>query len=149
MPTRAAPDVDADLRGHAAPRRADDRREAPGPAIPARAAQGHHRRRTALLHVGRGEPPRPRHRPPRRTYTHRTMCSVERALELTCAAPQVDDSPNPLNFSQTFQLIPDSGSYYVYVLNLPLFPMNAVRRYGVLTDGMGCRFNDIFRLNYS
>ncbi|KAA1477058.1 nuclear transport factor 2 [Dentipellis sp. KUC8613] len=35
----------------------------------------------------------------------------------------VDDSPNPLNFSQTFQLIPDSGSYYV--------------------------FNDIFRLNYS
>jgi len=34
----------------------------------------------------------------------------------------VDDSPNPLQFSQIFQLIPDGGSYYV--------------------------FNDIFRLNY-
>ncbi len=27
--------------------------------------------------------------------------------------PQVDDSPNPLQFSQVFQLIPDGGSYYV------------------------------------
>ncbi|KAI0792826.1 nuclear transport factor 2 [Abortiporus biennis] len=34
----------------------------------------------------------------------------------------VDGSQNPLQFSQIFQLIPDSGSYYV--------------------------FNDIFRLNY-
>ncbi|KAG6918042.1 Nuclear transport factor 2 [Tephrocybe rancida] len=34
----------------------------------------------------------------------------------------VDDSPNPLPFSQIFQLIPDGTSYYVY--------------------------NDIFRLNY-
>ncbi|KAI0345079.1 nuclear transport factor 2 [Trametopsis cervina] len=34
----------------------------------------------------------------------------------------VDDSTNPLQFSQIFQLIPESGSYYV--------------------------FNDIFRLNY-
>jgi len=34
----------------------------------------------------------------------------------------VDDSPNPLQFSQVFQLIPDGASYYV--------------------------FNDIFRLNY-
>ncbi|KAJ3500763.1 hypothetical protein NLJ89_g9645 [Agrocybe chaxingu] len=34
----------------------------------------------------------------------------------------VDDSENPLNFSQVFQLIPDGSSYYV--------------------------FNDIFRLNY-
>ncbi|KAI0045077.1 nuclear transport factor 2 [Auriscalpium vulgare] len=34
----------------------------------------------------------------------------------------VDDSQNPLQFSQVFQLIPDGGSYYV--------------------------FNDIFRLNY-
>jgi len=34
----------------------------------------------------------------------------------------VDDSENPLQFSQTFQLMPDNGSYYVY--------------------------NDIFRLNY-
>nr|VWO99288.1 Uncharacterized protein [Ganoderma boninense] len=34
----------------------------------------------------------------------------------------VDDSPNPLQYSQIFQLIPDGGSYYVY--------------------------NDIFRLNY-
>ncbi|CCM05030.1 uncharacterized protein FIBRA_07230 [Fibroporia radiculosa] len=34
----------------------------------------------------------------------------------------VDDSTNPLQFSQVFQLIPDGGSYYVY--------------------------NDIFRLNY-
>jgi len=34
----------------------------------------------------------------------------------------VDDSPNPLQFSQVFHLIPDGGSYYV--------------------------FNDIFRLNY-
>lgn len=35
----------------------------------------------------------------------------------------VDDSPNPLQFSQVFQLIPDGASYYV--------------------------FNDIFRLNYA
>ncbi|KIM49494.1 hypothetical protein M413DRAFT_438679 [Hebeloma cylindrosporum] len=34
----------------------------------------------------------------------------------------VDDSENPLQFSQVFQLIPEGGSYYV--------------------------FNDIFRLNY-
>ncbi|KAI9433827.1 nuclear transport factor 2 [Lactarius indigo] len=34
----------------------------------------------------------------------------------------VDDSPNPLQFSQVFQLIPEGGSYYV--------------------------LNDIFRLNY-
>jgi len=34
----------------------------------------------------------------------------------------VDDSPNPLQYSQVFNLIPDGGSYYV--------------------------FNDIFRLNY-
>ncbi|KAI0274368.1 nuclear transport factor 2 [Russula aff. rugulosa BPL654] len=34
----------------------------------------------------------------------------------------VDDSPNPLQFSQVFHLIPEGGSYYV--------------------------FNDIFRLNY-
>jgi len=34
----------------------------------------------------------------------------------------VDDSENPLNFSQVFQLIPDGTTYYV--------------------------FNDIFRLNY-
>ncbi|KAJ6582828.1 hypothetical protein B0H10DRAFT_2235120 [Mycena sp. CBHHK59/15] len=35
----------------------------------------------------------------------------------------VDDSPNPLQFSQVFHLIPEGGSYYVY--------------------------NDIFRLNYA
>jgi len=35
----------------------------------------------------------------------------------------VDDSPNPLQFSQVFHLIPDGSSYYVY--------------------------NDIFRLNYA
>lgn len=35
----------------------------------------------------------------------------------------VDDSPNPLNFSQVFHLIPEGSSYYVY--------------------------NDIFRLNYA
>lgn len=34
----------------------------------------------------------------------------------------IDDSPNPLQFSQVFHLIPEGGSYYV--------------------------FNDIFRLNY-
>ncbi|EIM89932.1 nuclear transport factor 2 [Stereum hirsutum FP-91666 SS1] len=34
----------------------------------------------------------------------------------------IDDSPNPLQFSQVFQLIPEGGSYYV--------------------------LNDIFRLNY-
>jgi len=35
----------------------------------------------------------------------------------------VDDSENPLNFSQVFQLIPEGNTYYVY--------------------------NDIFRLNYA
>lgn len=34
---------------------------------------------------------------------------------------QVDDSPNPLQFSQVFQLIPDGASYYVYVLLICLF----------------------------
>lgn len=34
----------------------------------------------------------------------------------------VDDSPHPMNYSQTFQLLPEGGSYYV--------------------------FNDIFRLVY-
>ena len=34
----------------------------------------------------------------------------------------VDDETNPMHFSQTFQLVPDGGSFYV--------------------------FNDIFRLNY-
>ncbi|KAL0574579.1 Nuclear transport factor 2 [Marasmius crinis-equi] len=43
------------------------------------------------------------------------ICSVTGLL-------MVDDSPNPLQFSQIFHLIPDGGSYYVY--------------------------NDIFRLNY-
>jgi hypothetical protein len=28
---------------------------------------------------------------------------------------QVDDGVNPLQFSQVFQLIPEGGSYYVYV----------------------------------
>ncbi|VDB83265.1 unnamed protein product [Peniophora sp. CBMAI 1063] len=35
----------------------------------------------------------------------------------------VDDSPNPLQYSQVFHLLPEGGSYYVY--------------------------NDIFRLNYA
>ncbi|KAJ7052535.1 nuclear transport factor 2 [Mycena amicta] len=35
----------------------------------------------------------------------------------------VDDSPNPLQFSQVFHLLPEGGTYYV--------------------------FNDIFRLNYA
>jgi hypothetical protein len=30
-------------------------------------------------------------------------------------ATQVDDSPNPLQFSQIFHLIPEGGSYYVCV----------------------------------
>lgn len=37
---------------------------------------------------------------------------------------QVDDSPNPLQFSQVFQLIPDGGSYYVYV---PPVTLRAIR----------------------
>lgn len=28
---------------------------------------------------------------------------------------QVDDESNPLSFSQVFQLIPENGTYYVYV----------------------------------
>lgn len=28
---------------------------------------------------------------------------------------QVDDGPNPLSFSQVFQLVSDNGTYYVYV----------------------------------
>ena len=28
---------------------------------------------------------------------------------------QVDDSTNPLQFTQLFHLIPDGGSFYVYV----------------------------------
>ena len=31
---------------------------------------------------------------------------------------QVDDSPNPLQFTQTFQLIPDGSSYYMCVSGL-------------------------------
>ena len=33
---------------------------------------------------------------------------------VTDCSAQVDDSPNPLNFSQVFQLVPEGGSYYVY-----------------------------------
>ncbi|KAJ7273080.1 nuclear transport factor 2 [Mycena rebaudengoi] len=52
--------------------------------------------------------------------------SVEGAASLLVSVTGllvVDDSPNPLQFSQVFHLIPEGGSYYV--------------------------FNDIFRLNYS
>ena len=35
------------------------------------------------------------------------MCGIHVVLG------QIDDSPNPLQFSQVFQLIPDGGSYYV------------------------------------
>ncbi|PWN34286.1 putative NTF2-nuclear transport factor [Meira miltonrushii] len=41
---------------------------------------------------------------------------------MVTGALMVDDSPSPMRFSQTFTLIPDAGSYFV--------------------------FNDIFRLNY-
>ncbi|KAH7927063.1 nuclear transport factor 2 [Leucogyrophana mollusca] len=48
--------------------------------------------------------------------------SVASLLVIVTGLLLVDDSPNPLQFSQVFQLIPDGGTYYV--------------------------LNDIFRLNY-
>ena len=38
------------------------------------------------------------------------------ALKMSTLSPQVDEGENPLAFSQIFQLIPEGGSYYVYVL---------------------------------
>jgi hypothetical protein len=48
--------------------------------------------------------------------------SVSSLLVLVTGLLIVDDESNPMQFTQTFQLIPDGGSYYVY--------------------------NDVFRLNY-
>ena len=41
---------------------------------------------------------------------------------------QVDDSQNPLQFSQVFQLVPDGGSYYVYVAPFLSFKLAPDRR---------------------
>ena len=60
---------------------------------------------------------------------------------MTPVLPQVDDSPNPLQFSQVFQLIPDGGSYYVCVIPLDRPPRTGLMRL--------VRYNDIFRLNYA
>ena len=69
----------------------------------------------------------------------RTPCHASRLLDGT---HQVDDSPNPLQFSQVFHLIPDAGSYYVYV------PILCSRSSSYATRSRVFRFNDIFRLNY-
>lgn len=45
-----------------------------------------------------------------------------------------------MQFSQVFHLIPEGGSYYVYVDYIPNVLRKLTRR--------GLRFNDIFRLNY-
>lgn len=50
---------------------------------------------------------------------------------------QVDDGEYPLKFSQVFQLIPEGGSYYVYVYT------NKMMSHSSSPD----RLNDIFRLN--
>lgn len=41
------------------------------------------------------------------------ICPLLSTTVDSCA--QVDDSENPLQFSQVFHLIPDAGSYYVSV----------------------------------
>lgn len=53
---------------------------------------------------------------------------------------QVDEESNPLSFSQVFQLVPDGGSYYVYVSSSDYWhvPRRPTRF---------ASFNDIFRLN--
>ncbi|KAH7889978.1 nuclear transport factor 2 [Phlebopus sp. FC_14] len=51
----------------------------------------------------------------------------------------VDDSQNPLQFSQTFRLVPDGNTYYVYE---KISPRMYTKRSHLN------RFNDIFRLNY-
>jgi hypothetical protein len=53
---------------------------------------------------------------------------------------QVDDSPNPLQFSQVFTLAPGDGRYYVYV-------HLQYARDLILTTGKSSH-NEIFRLNY-
>ncbi len=53
---------------------------------------------------------------------------------------QVDGGENPMQFSQVFHLIPEGGSYYVYVHPTTIVLLRLTRR--------GLRFNDIFRLNY-
>jgi len=55
---------------------------------------------------------------------------------------QVDDSPNPLQFSQVFNLIPDGGSYYVCV------HMHHLPPHEPLLIAAKFSFNDVFRLNY-
>lgn len=71
------------------------------------ATQSYHSRRPALFSDSR-QSPRQRH------------WSLDRAFSFFRYPPllnqlQVDDSTNPLQFSQVFQLIPDGSSYYVYV----------------------------------
>lgn len=44
----------------------------------------------------------------------RSDLGVQSILVLVTGHLAPDDSPNPLQFSQTFQLLPDNGSYYVY-----------------------------------
>ena len=55
-------------------------------------------------------------------------------------AKQVDDEPNPLNFSQVFQLVNEGNTYYVYV---SYFDYQRIPRWPTRFAS----FNDIFRLN--
>ena len=55
---------------------------------------------------------------------------------------QVDEEANPMPFTQFFQLAPDGGSYFVYVL-----PRQRYRIRIRSSTTSFCSLNDIFRLN--
>lgn len=79
------------------------------PSIHFGPAQGHHLRRPAFVSVrcqpyGQGD---------RVVGCKWITLHLLALLSFQYTAPQVDDSPNPLQFSQVFQLIPENGSYYV------------------------------------
>ena len=67
---------------------------------------------------------------------------IRRQLDVIFLSVQVDDSPNPLQFSQVFNLIPDGGSYSVCV-HLRYPPLHEP-----LLISANFSFNDVFRLNY-
>ena len=59
---------------------------------------------------------------------------------------QVDDSQNPLQFSQVFQLVPEGGTYYVCVLLFALFPRLTITTAST-TSSVSTTVNGLLRPN--
>lgn len=70
-----------------------------------------------------------------------TPAKIHGLCENVLQKSQVDDSPNPLPFTQLFQLVPEGQTYYVYVC---VSAVEGSITHLLLSDP---RLNDIFRLN--